>query len=129
MSILLQAATQMDVHAMDQVFTLKDVIYIVTLLAGAIFGYTKLQSSTGSNSKSIAELKRLHADDILHIQNGKRAIKKDLLVQIEKNNEISNKRIDKIQGEMKEMNTKSELQYNNLNEKLSRVLGYLEKIN
>ncbi len=127
MGILLQIASHADAHAMEQVFTLKDVIYLGAFLISAVIGYTKLQSSTGANAKAIREMKSKHTDDILHIQNGKRAIKSELIIMIKEYNDITNKRIDKTQEKVEKMQSKSDAEFKEVNEKLNRILGLLEK--
>ena len=115
------------VSGMDLSFNLGDLITLGLIIIPAIIGYTKLQGKTKNNEDSISSLLEKHKEDILHITNGKRAIKKDLIGMIEKEAEITKNRIDKTQERMEKLNDSNQIEFKSINEKLNRILGLLEK--
>jgi|TARA_Y100000310_G_scaffold167497_1_gene167272 hypothetical protein len=120
---LLQVATS----GMDLNFDLGDLIVLGGILVPAIVGYTRLQNQAKVTSDNLKTLEDKVKDDVMHIQNGKRAIKKDLLLTIDKNHELVNKRIDKTQEKMEAFQSKNDAEFKAINEKLNRILGLLEK--
>jgi len=120
---LLQIATT----GMDLTFNLGDLITLGLIIVPAIIGYTRLQSKTKNNEDSISSLSEKQKEDLLHITNGKRAIKKDLISMIEKESEITNNRIDKTQDRVEKLNDANQIEFKSINEKLNRILGLLEK--
>lgn len=121
--ILLQAAT----NGMDLVFDLGDLIVLGGILIPAIIGYTKLQANGKATADGLKSLDDKQKDDVMHIQNGKRAIKKDLMVIIKENMELVNKRIDKTQERQEKLHSETQGELKGMNEKLNRILGLLEK--
>ena len=69
---LLQVATS----GMDLNFDLGDLIVLGGILVPAIVGYTRLQNQAKVTSDNLKTLEDKVKDDVMHIQNGKRAIKK-----------------------------------------------------
>jgi len=122
MSILLQATSGMDLN-----FNLGDVMVLGGILIPAIIGYTKLQTQSKTTSDGLKSLEDKVKDDVLHIQNGKRAIKKDLISMIKENTDAINKRIDKTQERQEKIYSETQSELKGVNEKLNRILGLLEK--
>jgi len=122
MSILLQATSGMDLN-----FNLGDVMVLGGILIPAIIGYTKLQTQSKTTSDGLKSLEDKVKDDVLHIQNGKRAIKKDLISMIKENTDAINKRIDKTQERCEKIYSETQSELKGVNEKLNRILGLLEK--
>lgn len=120
---LLQIATT----GMDLTFNLGDLITLGLIIVPAIIGYTRLQSKTKNNEDSILSLSEKQKEDLLHITNGKRAGKKDLIIMIEKESEMTNNRIDKTQDRVEKLNDANQIEFKSINEKLNRILGLLEK--
>jgi len=120
---LLQIATT----GMDLTFNLGDLITLGLIIVPAIIGYTRLQSKTKNNEDSILALSEKQKEDLLHITNGKRAGKKDLIIMIEKESEMTNNRIDKTQDRVEKLNDANQIEFKSINEKLNRILGLLEK--
>jgi len=114
-------------NGMDIMFNLGDLITLGVIIVPAIIGYTRLQGKTKNNEDSISSLLEKQKDDILHITNGKRAIKKDLIQMIEKESEVTKNRIDKTQERMEKLNDANQIEFKSINEKLNRILGLLEK--
>lgn len=129
----------LQVNAMNDVsFTLGD---LITIGGGAIVTITtfvKLQY----DQKSIAaatvvrfdtmekdQVKEVDAlkENLLHITNGKRTMKKEIIGLIEKNAEISNARIDKANARMEEDRRLNQVEFKEINEKLNQILGYFKK--
>lgn len=114
-------------NGMDIMFNLGDLITLGLIIVPAIIGYTRLQGKTKNNEDSILSLLEKQKDDVLHITNGKRAIKKDLIQMIEKESEVTKNRIDKTQERMEKLNDANQIEFKSINEKLNRILGLLEK--
>jgi len=114
-------------NGMDIMFNLGDLITLGVIIVPAIIGYTRLQGKTKNNEDSISSLLEKQKDDVLHITNGKRAIKKDLIQMIEKESEVTKNRIDKTQERMEKLNDANQIEFKSINEKLNRILGLLEK--
>jgi alpha-mannosidase len=114
-------------NGMDIMFNLGDLITLGVIIVPAIIGYTRLQGKTKNNEDSISSLLDKQKDDVLHITNGKRAIKKDLIQMIEKESEVTKNRIDKTQERMEKLNDANQIEFKSINEKLNRILGLLEK--
>lgn len=114
-------------NGMDIMFNLGDLITLGVIIVPAIIGYTRLQGKTKNNEDSILSLLEKQKDDVLHITNGKRAIKKDLIQMIEKESEVTKNRIDKTQERMEKLNDANQIEFKSINEKLNRILGLLEK--
>ena len=66
-------------------------------------------------------------ENLLHVTNGKRALKKDLIILIEKNAEISNARIDKANERMDEDRKLNQVEFKEINKTLNQILGYVKK--
>lgn len=120
--MLLQSATGMDLQ-----FTLGDLFVLGGVLIPAIIGYTRLQGKSSNNEDALKTLAEKQKDDILHMTNGKRAIKKDLIGMIDKEAEIAKNRIDKTQERMEKLNEKQSEVNTSINEKLNKILGWVEK--
>lgn len=114
-------------NGMDLTFNLGDLITLGVIIIPAIIGYTRLQGKTKNNGDSIKNLEEKQKDDVLHIQNGKRSIKKELISMIEKEAEVTKNRIDKTQERMEKLNDANQIEFKSINEKLNRILGLLEK--
>jgi len=120
---LLQVATS----GMDLNFDLGDLIVLGGILIPAIVGYTRLQGKTKANEDTISSLKQQQKEDVLHITNGKKTIKKELIIMIKEGDDVAKNRIDKTQERMEKLNEKQNDVNTSINEKLNRILGYLEK--
>jgi len=89
----------------DVTFTLKDVIYILTIaltIAGMIFNIRSNNKAVNIRLKN-AELKQKESELIIH------------------------KRIEKTQNDMKEYITKSDQEFKEINKNLNVILGYVKK--
>jgi predicted nucleic acid-binding Zn-ribbon protein len=98
-------------------FTLKDVIYILGLvlpIAGMLF---KQNANNKASNREIESLK----EDSLNSKNGRRAIKKELTIFIEKDSDVLHKRIDKTQEDFKEYRGKTDEEFKSINEKLATI--------
>ena len=120
---LLQATTS----AMDLNFNLGDLIVLGGVLIPAIIGYQKLKGKCDNNGDAIASISEKQKDDILHIQNGKRSMKKELIQLLKEESERTHKRIDKTQERQEKLHSDTQQELKGMNEKLNKILGLLEK--
>jgi hypothetical protein len=114
-------------NGMELSFTLGNLITLLIIIVPAIFGYANLQSKSKSNGDGLKSLEDKHKEDIIHIQNGKRAIKKDLMLLIKEGDDVAKQRIDKTQERMEKLNEKQNEVNVSINEKLNKILGWVEK--
>jgi len=122
----------------DVTFTLGD---LITIGGGAIVTITtfvKLQYDQKSEAKAtlvrfdtMEKEQRKENDtlkeNLLHVTNGKRTMKKEIIGLIEKNADISNVRIDKANQRMDEDRKQNQVEFKEINEKLNQILGYFKK--
>jgi len=136
LDLLLQAQP---VNAMSDVtFTLGDLITMGGGAVATISAFIKLQYDQKSEAKAtvvrFATMEKDHEKEvsgldekILHIQNGKRALKKDLIIMIEKEAEITKNRIDKTQERIEEDKRQNQIEFKEINKVLNQILGYVKK--
>ena len=91
---------------MELVFNTKDVIYIVGLIIGGMGAWFKLKMDKQKmeNEILILEKEMLKADEqykesTLNAKNGRRAIEKNLMEQIEKREQVTHQRIDRVRDD------------------------------
>lgn len=103
----------LDMNAMTEAtFTLKDVFYLLGLFAGGLTAWFKMQ-----RDKDKLETKIEHLDEkVINVKHGKTAMKKAFELEIEK-----------IKLEQKEDREANKLEFKEINEKLNRILGLLQK--
>lgn len=128
----------LQVNAMNDVtFTFGDLITIGCGLIMTVSVFLKLQFDQKADSKAtvvrfetmekehekeVSDLK----DNILHVQNGKRALKKDLIGMIEKETGVLNRRVDKTNERAEEDKKENQAEFKEINGKLNKILGLLE---
>jgi hypothetical protein len=129
----------LQINAMNDVsFTLGDVI---TIGGGAIVTITtfiklqfdlkamseativRFETMQKEQTKEVDNLK----ENLIHITNGKRTMKKEIIELIEKNAEISNNRIDKANSRMEEDKRQNQIEFKEINKVLNQILGYVKK--
>ena len=122
----------------DVTFTFGDLITIGGGAIVTISTFIKLQYDQKADQKSTVvrfdtmereQLKEVEIskENLLHITNGKRALKKDLIILIEKNAEVSNARIDKANERMDEDRKLNQVEFKEINKTLNQILGYVKK--
>ena len=127
--LLLQA----QVNGMSDVtFTLGNLITIGGGALATASAFFKLQYDQKSETKATVvrfktmekemskEIEKLN-DTIIHVQNGKRSIKKELLEVIKEKDEMTRARIDKTQNEMKAYSEKTDQEFKEINSSISKV--------
>jgi len=134
--LLLQAA--IPVNAMsDFTFTLGNLITIGGGAITTLTAFLKLQYDQKAEKEATRvrfetiekehqkEVSKLE-DNILHITNGKRAMKKEIMTMMEKESEMVKARIDKTQERMEENKKENQAEFKEINGKLNQILGLLE---
>jgi len=114
-------------NGMDLNFTLGNLITILVIIVPAIIGYANLKSESKTNRKDLNSLEDKQKEDLLHVQNGKRAIKKDLIVMIEKEAQMVKNRIDKTQERIEDDKKQNQIEFKEINKVLNQILGYVKK--
>lgn len=127
--LLLQA----QVNGMSDVtFTLGNLITIGGGAVVTISTFFKLQYDQKADTKATnvrfetmekeheKEIEKLN-DTVVHVQNGKRAMKKELLEVIKEKDEMTRARIDKTQSEMKAYSEKTDQEFKEINSSISNV--------
>lgn len=126
------------VNAMNDVsFTLGDLLTIGGGAIVTISTFIKLQYDQKSEAK--ATVVRFETSEkeqkmtitgleekIIHITNGKRAMKKDLIGMIEKESIVTKNRIDSTQHDMKEHQKSNQAEFKEINGKLNEIIGYVK---
>jgi len=118
-------------------FTLGNLITIGGGLVITISSFLKLQYDQKAEAKAtIVRFETVEkeyekeisaiSDNILHVQNGKRALKKDLEAQIDKQAEIVKNRIDKTQDRMEKNKAENQAEFKEINKQLNTIIGLLE---
>ena len=119
----------------DVTFTLGNLITIGGGALATATAFFKLQYDQKSETKAtivrFATMEKDHSKEVeklnglfLQSQKAKRDMKAELLLKIEKESEISMKRIDKTQSEMKEYSNKSDAEFKEINSKLDQIIGF-----
>jgi len=133
---LLQVTQQ--INAIEGIsFTLGNLITIGGGLVITISSFLKLQYDQKAEAKAtIVRFETVEkeyekeisaiSDNILHVQNGKRALKKDLEAQIDKQAEIVKNRIDKTQDRMEKNKAENQAEFKEINKQLNTIIGLLE---
>ena len=113
---------------MELVFNTKDVIYIVGLIIGGMGAWFKLKMDKQKmeNEILILEKEMLKADEqykesTLNAKNGRRAIEKNLMEQIEKREQVTHLRIDRVRDDNIKSYEKLENKIEGLGEKFDSV--------
>ncbi len=127
--LLLQA----QLNAMNDVtFTLGNLITIGGGFVVTLSTFLKLQYDQKAEAKATVvrfetmekennkEIEKLN-DTIVHVQNGKRAMKKELLEIVKEKDEMTRARIDKTQNEMKAYSEKTDQEFKEINSSISKV--------
>ena len=126
------------VNAMNDVsFTLGDLITIGGGAIVTISTFIKLQYDQKSEAKAtvvrFVTSEKEHKmtisgleEKIIHINNGKRAMKKDLIGMIDKEAEVTKNRIDSTQHDMKEHQKANQAEFKEINGKLNEIIGYVK---
>lgn len=135
---MLDLLLQVPVSAMNDVtFTFGDLITIGGGAIATLTAFLKLQYDQRSEAKAtIVRFETIEKesekevndlkDNILHVQNGKRAMKKDLIGMIEKETGVLNKRVDKTNERAEEDKKENQAEFKEINGKLNKILGLLE---
>lgn len=126
------------INAMNDVtFTLGNLITIGGGFLVTVISFIKLQYDQKSDAKAtVVRFETLEKENtkevedlnnkILHVQNGKRAIKKDLIGMIEKEADVTKNRIDKTQERMEKDKAENQAEFKEINAKLNKIVGLLE---
>ena len=116
-------------------FTLKDVIYICVLLGGFISGYVTLKGSVKTvasdqktNKLSVDKDLKALTEENLNNKNGRRGLKKELTLALEKDSEVLHKRIDKTQEDFKDFRSKTDEEFKSINNKLNTISSGIGEI-
>lgn len=129
----------LQINAMNDVsFTLGDVITIGGGAIVTITTFVKLQFDLKAMSEAtIVRFETMQKEqtkevdnlkeNLIHITNGKRTMKKEIIELIEKNAEISNNRIDKANSRMEEDKRQNQIEFKEINKVLNQILGYVKK--
>ncbi len=135
---MLDLLLQVPVSAMNDVtFTFGDLITIGGGAIATLTAFLKLQYDQRSEAKAtIVRFETIEKeskkevndlkDNILHVQNGKRALKKDLEATIEKQSELVKNRIDKTQERMEKNKEENQAEFKEINKQLNTIIGLLE---
>jgi septal ring factor EnvC (AmiA/AmiB activator) len=129
----------LQINAMNDVsFTLGDVITIGGGAIVTITTFVKLQFDLKAMSEAtIVRFETMQKEqtkevdnlkeNLIHITNGKRTMKKEIIELIEKNAEISNNRIDKANSRIEEDKRQNQIEFKEINKVLNQILGYVKK--
>lgn len=121
----------------DLTFTLANIITIGAGVIATMTAFLKLQYDQRAESKATVvrfettekandkEIEELN-NKILHVTNGKRALKKDLIGMIEKEAEVTKVRIDKTQERMEVDKKENQAEFKEINGSLNKIIGLLE---
>jgi len=121
----------------DLTFTLANIITIGAGVIATMTAFLKLQYDQRAESKATVvrfettekandkEIEELN-NKILHVTNGKRALKKDLIGMIEKEAEVTKARIDKTQERMEVDKKENQAEFKEINGSLNKIIGLLE---
>ena len=123
-TILLQADT---VNAMEDThFTMKDVFYIAGLIVTILGGWFKMKAANDKHAVDIEALQKArdkaeasYREEVLAASNGRRAIKKEMLEQLEKKEQVIHTRIDRVRDD----NLKN---YDELKQEIKELAGKSE---
>ena len=121
----------------DVTFTLGNLITIGGGIIATLSAFFKLQyDQKGETKATIVRFETLEKElekqclisdeKILHVTNGKRAMKKDLVGMIEKEAETTKARIDKTQERLERSDIKNQAEFKEINGSLNKIIGLLE---
>lgn len=126
------------INSSEIVFGMKDLIQIVGGVLATASAYLTLKYEFKAY-KSTTETKFLNMqkdydkevdklkEDIISSKRGRHAIKKELEEVIKERHEVTMKRIDKTQEEQKTYMTATNQEFKEINSKLDKIIGSLEK--
>jgi len=121
----------------DLTFTLANIITIGAGVIATMTSFLKLQYDQRAEAKATVvrfettekanqkEMEELNVK-ILHVTNGKRALKKDLINMIEKESEVAKSRIDKTQERIEDYKKATDSEFKEINGALNKIIGLLE---
>jgi len=126
----------------DVVFGVKDLITIGGGVVATVTAYLTLKLNMSAkekadekrfsdiehnHTKEISELKQEHKEQVMSLNHGKNAIKKELEIKIDKLEEMTKSRIDKTQERMEKLHSDNQLEFKEINAKLNQILGFVKK--
>ena len=111
-------------NAMEATFTLKDVIYLVVLIISGLTAWFKMQRDKDKLEGAVANLKERMAG----LSASKKALKEEILKTIVDKDLVLHDRINKTQNDVKENMSKVEVDFKEINSKLSNIDCNIGKI-
>jgi len=126
--MILLDTTHMAVNGMNEItFTMKDVIYIVTLIAGGFFGWFKMQSDKQKMEFKIEILEKAAADtktrlleEALNAKAGRHALRKELTENVEKKELALHNKIEIVEKDAERSYEKLENKIDELRKEISK---------
>jgi len=114
--MILQSDIQAAQNAMELAFNTKDVIYIVTIIASVLTTWFKMNYAVKRLEEKRQEAEEKYSTAIREAKHSRTAIRKHF------DNEIRD-----VRKEAKDDRDATQQEFKEINNKLSKILGYLEK--